>query len=1025
MPRPDYGAWLVDKGLVVMSQRVVSARTVHVLAGVSRRLGAVGVGVLGVVLAALGWQGLSAQAPDGFVDVPVVTDIWQPTQLAMAPDGRLLVIRDSGIAEMIKNDVRLTTPFLDISDRVNTQGDRGMLSMAFDNDFAVNGYVYVVYVHDDVAGDADPGNVRLSRFTATGDVAPSNTEVVIFDDFPVADVELHYGGGVEHGSDGKLYVTVGDYLIGPNAQDNTNLKGTVLRLNTDGSIPTDNPFYAELTGVNRAIYANGLRNPWQTQEHPVTGEIFISDVGANVWEELNVLEAGGNYGWRIYEGPEPTPDPDFVDPLWAFPHLDAAAAGTPIKGCAIVGGDFYETPVPTFPAELRGKFFTADYCTGQIVSVDTQTGAAEPFMTLFDAGDAGVSGLVDFAVSPINGDLYYLDRVFKGDGTFPKGGVGKISYVGDETDITIGTQPSDVSIAVGEAASFFVGASAPGDVTYQWYRDGVAIAGEVSPRLVIDNVSAADAGASFTVVISNGVDSVTSDPATITLSNNTVPVPQITVEPLPDGYTAGVPVAFSGSAVDAEDGAIPDADLRWEIRLNHDDHDHALANGIVGDSGSFAVPPAIETDTNVWLTLYLTATDSDGTSSTVSARVDPLITTVTLATSPGGLDVTFEGQTLDAPYSFDSVAGVLREISAPATQTAGGTTYLFDSWSDGRARDEVRPTGGTDETLTATYTTTPPADGCTVETRDAGGVLVQWENLAGTENLRFAFGKNGGDGWVATPPSGTTEYVDLDGHVDFGYYIRRSGDIPDEVCTPLDDGPVDPPGDVCVVDGLAAGGVEISWDDLPGDEQIRFQTGNNGGDGWVATAAPGSTSYVDGDGDVSYGYYIRRSGVNEICEIGDTPPPVGPTCQVTENAGGGVFVDWDDVPGENRYAFRVNGGWIQTVQNASELVYGPGSLADSYVIRYNVGNGPQSIPCTNIGEPPPVEVCTATAIAGGVRIDFENRPGTEQIRYQFGNNGGDGWVATAPAGSTSYVDSGGDVADGYYVRRSGVDEICD
>ncbi len=977
----------------------------------------------------------SAQVPTGFVDVPVVTDIWQPVQLAMVPDGRLVVLRTSGIAEIIKDDQRLSTPFLDIRNRVNDQGDRGLLSMAFDNDFAANGYVYVVYVHDDTAGDADPGNVRLSRFTAAGDVAPAGSEVVLFDDFPVADVDLHYGGAVEHGIDGKLYVTVGDYLIGPNAQDNSTIKGTVLRLNTDGSIPTDNPFYDQLTGASKAIYATGLRNPWQTAEHPVTGEIFISDVGSNFWEELNVLEAGANYGWRIHEGPEDVPDPAYADPLWAYPHLDSADAGTPIKGCAIVGGAFYETPVPSFPANLRGRYFTADYCTGEIVSIDPMSGTAESFMTLFDDGDAGVSALVDFAVSPVNGDLYYLDRVFKGDGTWPKGGVGKISYVGADTDIDIVAQPSDVSIAVGEAASFFVGASAPGDVTYQWFRDDVALTGEVSPRLVVDPIGPGDDGAAFRVEISNGVGTVSSDVASIIVSNNSVPQPTIVIEPLPDGYVAGQPVMFSGSAVDAEDGTIAPSDLRWEVRLNHDDHDHALTSSIIGANGSFTVPAAIETDTNVWLTIYLTATDADGTSATVSARVDPKIVTVTLDTAPAGLSVELDGQAQVAPFGFDSVAGVLREISAPASQTVGGSTFEFDSWSDGAVRDAVRPTPLQNETIMATYNEVvvpPPATGCTVETRPEGGVFVQWTNDPGKENLRYAFGKSGGDGWVATPPAGTTEYVDADGHVDLGYYVRRVNPTSEETCTPLDDGPPPPPaGEVCTVDAQATG-VIVEWSDLPGSEQIRFQFGKNGGDGWVATASAGSTSYVDADGELSYGYYIRRNGVDEVCEVGDAPPPppppppppADPTCQVTA-APVGVLVDWDAVPGEDRYAFRVNGGWVQTVFGQSEVTYAEGSLADSFVIRYDIGNGRQDIACENIGEPPVIQVCSVTAVPGGVRIDFEDRPGTEQIRTQFGKNGGDGWVASAPAGSTMYLVSGGVVSDGYYVRRNGVDEVCE
>jgi len=406
--------------------------------------------------------------------------------------------------------------------------------------------------------------------------------------------------------------------------------------------------------------------------------------------------------------------------------------------------------VPTFPTELRGKYFTGDYCTGQIVSVDTTTGVATDFMTLFDDGDPGVSGMVDFAVSPINGDLYYLDRTFKGDQIGAWGGVGKIQFVGEINEISITSQPGDVSIAVGGTASFFVGASAPGDVTYQWFRNGNAINGADGPRLTIENVGNGDDGDEFTVVVSNGNDSVTSNAAEINITNNTVPVPTISVD-AGDGYVAGQAITFSGSATDAEDGTIPAADLRWEIRLNHDDHDHPLVNAIVGANGSFTVPPAIESETNVWVTLYLTATDSDGTSWTTSARVDPLITTVTLQTSPAGLDVQLEGQTFEAPFSFQSVAGVDREISAPFSQTDGGVTYTFESWSDGEDRDAVRATATVDETITASYQGGGGGDVCVAEELDAGGVQISWTDKAGTEIIRRRMSTP-----MATPTSATT-----------------------------------------------------------------------------------------------------------------------------------------------------------------------------------------------------------------------------------------------------------------------------
>ena len=667
-------------------------------------------GGLGLIVAAWSSQAQPAAAqdvPSDFGAFVIEEDVAAPVSLGMAPDGRLIVLTDSGRALMVKNDQVLPTPVFDIRDKVDTSGSQGLQSIAFDNNFEENGYIYVTYTFDTSGDTRDSlGQNRLVRFTMVGDVATDET--LLFNDFPSGDnITLHYGGAVEVGTDGKIYTTVGDYLLGPNSQNLNNVQGTVLRLNKDGSIPTDNPFYDELEGPNRAIYAYGLRNPFQTALRPSDGEIFISDVGGNLFEELNVLERGANYGWRLAEGPRDPNNPahnDFVDPLWAYRHIDNFP-NDPLAGCAIIGGSFYETANPTFPSRFHDQYFTGDFCTGNVYVVDPDTGAAEVF-----AETAGF-GLVDMAVSPTTGELFYIHQAFRGDQAFPAGGIGKISFVGEQEQVLITSQPGDVSIAVGGDASFFVGATGNGDLTYQWTRNGVNIEGESSPRLTVSNVQDSDNNDQFAVQITNVDGAVTSRSATLSITDNTVPVPSITITGVgPDGYEAGREFSFSGSAIDAEDGELPASALTWDIRLNHDDHDHELTTAL-GASGTVTVPPDIETSTNVWITLYLTATDSDGTASTASQRVDPHIVDVTLASDPEGLDVTLEGQDRAAPFTFDSVVGVRREIGAPGAQTRDGDTFTFTSWSDGSARNEPRITPSSDTTLTCLlYTSPSPRD---------------------------------------------------------------------------------------------------------------------------------------------------------------------------------------------------------------------------------------------------------------------------------------------------------------------------
>ena len=858
----------------------------------------------------------AADPPPEFVDLTVASQIWAPVQIEAAPDGRIIVLEDAGRALVIENDQLLAAPLFDIRSATEDVADRGLLSMAFDNEFANNGFIYVVYTFDTNGVDDAIGENRLSRFTVTGNTAGS--EVVLFDRFPDADVTLHYGGGVEMGPDGKLYVAIGDHLIGANGQDRSNLKGTIIRLNADGSIPTDNPFYDELQGDSRAIYAYGLRNPWQTAKNSTTGQIFISDVGSNSWEELNELAPGANYGWFLAEGDADPNNPahdDFIDPLFAYPHF-GVVPGAPIQGCAIIGGDFYDTPNPTFPVGLRGRYFTGDYCAGSIYTVDPQTGAATFFMS-------GFTELVDMAVSPTTGDLYYLDRSLNGDQNFPKGGVGKIEFVGMIDEITFTTQPSNVSIAAGGDATFFVAVSAPGDVSYQWRRNGTAMPGENAPSLTIENVSAGDDGDVLTVEVTDGVVTVVSDGALLTITNNTVPVPVIVIEDVGPGYHAGTSVGFSGSATDAEDGTIPPGSLSWEVRLNHDQHDHGLAGGIVGAQGSFIVPPQIETSTNVWVTVYLTATDSHGTSTTTSATINPHVVSLSLETNPAGLDVRLDGATLSSPLSFDSVVGVIREIGAPSSQTVNGVMHTWQSWSDGLGRQQLRVTPSTPTTYSATYTSDNAV--CQVVSV-GGGVQVDWTDKPGTEVLRTTAG------WVTTPPAGTTSHFEADGHP---------------------------------------------------------------GEGWL----------------------VRRSGVDEVCTGGGAPPQG--QCSVAVAAGGGVFIDWDPVPGEDRYFVRYEGGaWIATVSNSTSYDFTAGSINDSYVVRYSNGNGPMDIDC---GAPEPApDVCTVQAVAGGVRIDWIDFPGTEILRNE------NGWVVTPPAGITFHIETGGLLDDGWFVRRTRGqgDEVC-
>jgi glucose/arabinose dehydrogenase len=331
----------------------------------------------------------AATLPTGFTETQFGSNVGSsPTAMAFAPDGRLFVCLQGGQLRVIKNGTLLANPFVSLS--VNSSGERGLLGVTFDPNFASNQFVYVYYTTS-----AAPIHNRISRFTANGDVAVANSETVLVDLDNLSSATNHNGGAIHFGPDGKLYAAVGENANSANAQTLSNRLGKILRYNPDGSIPADNPFVNTATGANQAIWALGLRNPFTFAFQPGTGRLFINDVGQNTFEEINDGIAGSNYGWPNCEGVCSPANPSFRDPLFQYGH-----GSGPTVGCAIVGAAFYNPPVNQFPSTYLGKYFFGDLCSGWIRVFDPGAGTASGFAT-------GISTLVDLQIGP-DGCLYYL-----------------------------------------------------------------------------------------------------------------------------------------------------------------------------------------------------------------------------------------------------------------------------------------------------------------------------------------------------------------------------------------------------------------------------------------------------------------------------------------------------------------------------------------------------------------------------------------------------------------------------------------
>jgi glucose/arabinose dehydrogenase len=303
-------------------------------------------------------QGLAVElrpVAEGFVD---------PVYLTHAGDGsgRLFVVEQAGVIRIIREGRILPTPFLDIRDRVTAGGEMGLLSVAFHPRYASNGRFFVNYTTEYGPRRTVIAEYRLS---AGGLDVADRTERVILE---IAQPFRNHNGGLNlFGPDGMLYIGMGDGGSGGdplnNGQRLDTLLGKLLRIDIDQGVPyqvpPDNPFVRR-AGVLGEIWAYGLRNPWRFSFDRASGRLFLGDVGQNRWEEIDLIERGGNYGWNIMEGAHcfrPSTGCDrrgLMLPIAEYPTSD---------GCAVTGGYVYRGSRNPL---LAGRYIFGDYCGGQI-----------------------------------------------------------------------------------------------------------------------------------------------------------------------------------------------------------------------------------------------------------------------------------------------------------------------------------------------------------------------------------------------------------------------------------------------------------------------------------------------------------------------------------------------------------------------------------------------------------------------------------------------------------------------------------
>lgn len=611
----------------------------------------------------------------GFAESLVASGLNRPTQMDFAPDGRLFVSQQDGNLRVIKNGTLLSTPFVTVP--AHNSGESGLIGVTFDPDFAANKFVYIYYTRPNGSG----GYVnRVSRFTASGDVAVAGSEKVLIEgDTLSATNTWHQSGGLHFGTDGKLYISMGENNQRTPAQSLNTLLGKVLRINSDGTIPSDNPFYNQTTGKYRAIWAYGFRNPFTFAVQPGTGRTMVGDVGSDKWEELDELQKGANYGWPTTEGP--TTNPAFKAPFYTYPH-----AGGDNDDSAITGVAFYNPSAISFPSDYVGDVFFGDYGLGKIQRIDLNTKQVSPFVS-------GVIEITDVDVAS-DGSLYYVTR--------DQGRVFRVRATTSSAP-TIVVPPQSQTVAAGQPVTFSVTAGGSG-LSYQWKRNNVDIPGATDSSYTIDPTTLADNNAKFRVTVSNTVSSITSSEATLTVIDDHAPTATITAPDDSFRWTGGGTISFAGTGTDLEDGDLPASAFTWEVVAHHNTHTHPFVPPYSGvKSDTIQISEVGEDDPDVWFRIHLTVRDSLGATATTFKDVFPKLINLSLQTEPAGLELDLGGTPVTTPDARQAVAGYKRTLSAPATQTLNGVKYAFDSWSDGGARTHDFNVPLTDTTYVAHY----------------------------------------------------------------------------------------------------------------------------------------------------------------------------------------------------------------------------------------------------------------------------------------------------------------------------------
>jgi glucose/arabinose dehydrogenase/regulation of enolase protein 1 (concanavalin A-like superfamily) len=656
--------------------------------------------------------------PVGFTKTQLAHGLKNPTVIAFAPNGDIYIGEQTGIILIYRNGAILPTPVITLN--TDGSGEKGLLGLALDPNFATNGYTYVSYTTLDE-------HAQLSRFTVVNDTASLSSEKVYLKGNQLQNTH-HSANDVHIGPDGKLWWSVGDNVPSiSNGETLTNIYGKILRFNLDGTIPSDNPFL-KIPGAVPYIYSYGLRNPFRFTFLP-NGKAMEEDTGSNYWEELNTMQPGGNYGWDFYEGN--CGSCGYINPAYAYGHLPTDGAASAISG--------YTGSV--FPKQYDQTVFFGDYNRGDIEAVlFDPTFQTEISDTVFDSS-AGT--IADLQEGP-DGNLYYVS-IF--EGTFTE-----ISATGPFPPTAAASATPNAGMPSLAVQFSSAGSSDPYglSLTYSWdFGDGSPVSTDANPS----HTYTTNATYTATLTVSDGTQIGTA--TTKVVVGNTPPTASITAPTDIATYNAGDTIAFSGTATDAVDGTLPASAYTWQVDFYSNGvaqpfYSYEVPQPFYGPvtgvmSGTFQIPQDLSNTASTFYRITLTVVDSLGIQTVVTRDIHPNQTSWSVNTNIAGAAYVVDGTWHTSLYSTPDGVGVQHVLTGVPLQTIGANRYRFRGWADGSALTDTFTNGTANGTYTANYdqvTNTVPSPW---QSADVGSPLMVGTADYSASNKKFYIDGAGAD----------------------------------------------------------------------------------------------------------------------------------------------------------------------------------------------------------------------------------------------------------------------------------------